>query len=56
MELQDIKNNKGTMTLQVKSIEHLQTWIRKNAKLQSELEFQPVDMRAETIANTLQDD
>jgi hypothetical protein len=23
MELQDIKNNKGTMTLQVKSIEHL---------------------------------
>ena len=23
MELQDIKNNKGTMTLQVKSVEHL---------------------------------
>jgi hypothetical protein len=23
MELQDIKNNKGTLTLQVKSIEHL---------------------------------
>lgn len=30
MELADIKNNKGTMTLQIKSIEHLQTWIKKN--------------------------
>ena len=33
MELADIKNNKGTMTLQIKSIEHLQTWIKKNQKL-----------------------
>jgi uncharacterized protein (DUF2141 family) len=30
MELNDIKNNKGSVTLQVKSIEHLQTWIKKN--------------------------
>jgi hypothetical protein len=33
MELQDIKNNKGTMTLQVKSVEHLQTWIKKSASI-----------------------
>lgn len=41
MELQDIKNNKGTLTLQVKSVEHLQTWLKKSDHLkQSELMIQ----------------
>ena len=37
MELQDIKNNKGSLTLQIKSIEHLQTWLKKSQKLQSDM-------------------
>jgi hypothetical protein len=50
MELQDIKNNKGTMTLQVKSVEHLQTWLKKSSHLnQSELIIQPVDISADTL-------
>jgi len=32
-ELADIKNNKGTTTLQIKSIEHLHTWLKKNKHL-----------------------
>lgn len=56
MELQDIKNNKGTMTLQVKSTDHLQSWIKKNQKLQSELSFQPVDIKAEMVEKSLLND
>ena len=53
MELADIKNNKGTMTLQIKSIEHLQTWIKKNQKLQSELLIKPLEITAEIITSSL---
>ncbi|CDW86880.1 nucleolar mif4g domain-containing protein 1 [Stylonychia lemnae] len=56
MELQDIKNNKGTTTLQVKSIDHLQTWLKKNSKIQSELTFQAVDLKAEVIDQFIDDD
>lgn len=33
LELQDIRNNKGTTTLQVRSIEHMQTWLKRDARL-----------------------
>ena len=49
MELQDIKNNKGSLTLQIKSIEHLQTWLKKSHKLQSDMLIQPLDLPAERI-------
>jgi hypothetical protein len=53
MELQDIKNNKGTMTLQVKSVEHLQTWLKKSSHFnQSEMLIQPVDISTEVIENS----
>ncbi len=54
MELQDIKNNKGTLTLQVKSVEHLQTWLKKSDHLkQSELLIQPVDLSADILEKSL---
>lgn len=57
MELQDIKNNKGTMTLQVKSVEHLQTWLKKSSHLnQSEMLIQPVDISAETLQKSMDKD
>ena len=39
MELQDIRNNKGSVTLQVRSIEHLQTWLKKHKELGNELKI-----------------
>lgn len=44
LELQDIKNNKGTATLQVRSIEHLQTWLKRDLKLSSELLIKPLEV------------
>jgi hypothetical protein len=41
-ELNDIRNNKGTVTLQVRSIEHLQSWLKKN--LASDLLIKPMDV------------
>ena len=49
MELADIKNNKGTVTLQVRSIEHLQTWLKRDEKLSSELNIKPIDLSAQLI-------
>tara|TARA_B110000285_G_C14932529_1_gene518019 strand:- start:112 stop:354 length:243 start_codon:yes stop_codon:yes gene_type:complete len=49
MELADIKNNKGTVTLQVRSIEHLQTWLKRDEKLSSELNIKPIDLSAKLI-------
>lgn len=49
MELADIKNNKGTATLQVRSIEHLQTWLKRDAKLSSELNIKPIELSAKLI-------
>lgn len=54
MELQDIKNNKGTLTLQVKSVEHLQTWLKKSDHLkQSELLIQHVDLSFGVLKDSL---
>jgi hypothetical protein len=53
MELQDIKNNKGTMTLQVKSVEHLQTWIKKSASIKSELLIQPLNLSQKILQSSL---
>ena len=41
MELQDIKNNKGNVTLQVRSIEHLQTWLKRDNRLSNENLIKP---------------
>jgi hypothetical protein len=49
MELSDIKNNKGTVTLQVRSIEHLQTWLKRDEKLSSELNIKPIDLSAKLM-------
>ena len=49
MELADIRNNKGQMTLQVRSVEHLQTWLRKNERVKSELLVQPMEIRVEQM-------
>lgn len=50
MELNDIKNNKGSVTLQVRSIEHLQTWLKRDPKLSSELNINSLDVSAEVLA------
>jgi len=44
MELQDIKNNKGFVTLVVKSVEYLGNWLKKNKLLQNTLLAQPIDI------------
>lgn len=44
MELQDIKNNKGSITMQVRSIEHLQNWLKNSSRLSSELNIRPLDL------------
>ena len=49
MELQDIKNNKGNVTLQVRSIEHLQTWLKRDSQLSSELNVKPIDVTEKLI-------
>lgn len=43
MELTDVKNNKGTLTLQVKSVEHLENWIKKRV-VGGELAIKPLDL------------
>ena len=53
MELTDIKNNKGNVTLQVRSIEHLQTWLKRDNKLSSELNIKPLDLSKQMIENSL---
>ena len=42
LELGDIKNNKGSVTMQVRSIEHLQTWLKRDPKLSSEVLIKPL--------------
>jgi len=44
LELTDIKNNKGSVTMQVRSIEHLQTWLKRDSQLSSELNIKPIDV------------
>jgi hypothetical protein len=51
MELQDIKNNKGSVTLQVRSIEHLLTWLGRHQKLQSSLLIKPLDITFDLVKN-----
>lgn len=43
MELTDVKNNKGTLTLQVKSVEHMENWIKKRV-VGGELAIKPLDL------------
>jgi hypothetical protein len=43
MELTDVKNNKGTLTLQVKSVEHLENWIKKRV-VGGELAIKPIEV------------
>jgi len=43
MELTDVKNNKGTLTLQVKSVEHLENWIKKRV-VGGELAIKPIEL------------
>jgi len=51
MELADIKNNKGTTTLQVKSIEYLETWLRKNKHLQSQNLIKPLNLTLDDLGS-----
>lgn len=53
MELTDIKNNKGAVTMQVRSIEHLQTWLKRDQALSSELNIKPLDISSEIIDNSV---
>ena len=41
------------MTLQVKSVEHLQTWIKKSDSIQSELLIQPLDLSFDILENSM---
>jgi len=43
MELNDVKNNKGTLTLQVKSVEHLENWIKKRV-IGGDLAIKPLEI------------
>ena len=52
LELQDIRNNKGNVTLQVRSIEHLQTWLKRDSRLQSSLLIQPISVTVEELQNS----
>ena len=45
LELLDIKNNKGSTTLQMRSIEHLVNWLKRDKELSSELLIKPLDVR-----------
>ena len=53
MELNDVKNNKGTLTLQVKSVEHLENWIKKRV-VGGELAIKPIEVGLKQLieANT----
>ena len=53
LELQDIRNNKGNVTLQVRSIEHLQTWLKRDSKLSNELLIKPLDVTIERVKKSL---
>lgn len=55
LELQDIKNNKGTQTLQVRSIEHLQTWLKRDPQLSSELLIRPFEVNLAQVERSLKD-
>lgn len=55
MELQDIKNNKGAVTLQVRSIEHLQTWLKRDKRLSSELLIKPLDLTLDLVLGESED-
>lgn len=52
MELTDIKNNKGAVTMQVRSIEHLQTWLKRDELLSSELNIKPLDLSIQIIEDS----
>lgn len=53
LELQDIKNNKGSVTLQVRSIEHLQTWLKRDKKLSNELLIKPLEVSLDQVRKSL---
>jgi hypothetical protein len=50
MELNDVKNNKGTLTLQVKSVEHLENWIKKRV-VGGDLAIKPLVLTLSHLAN-----
>jgi hypothetical protein len=56
LELQDIKNNKGNVTLQVRSIEHLQTWLRRDQRLANELTIQPLEVTLNEVKDAISSD
>lgn len=49
LELEDIRNNKGSVTLQVRSIEHLQVWLKRDARLSNELLIRPLDVSVKQV-------
>ena len=53
LELQDIRNNKGSVTMQVRSIEHLQTWLKRDPKLSSELLIKPFEVSLAQVQKSL---
>ena len=53
LELQDIKNNKGSVTLQVRSIEHLQTWLKRDPKLSNELLIKPLEVTLDQVQKSM---
>jgi nucleolar MIF4G domain-containing protein 1 len=56
LELQDIKNNKGSVTMQMRSIEHLQTWLKRDPKLSSELLIKPLEVSLAQVQRALKTD
>ncbi len=53
MELTDVKNNKGTLTLQVKSVEHLENWIKKRV-VGGELAIKPIELGLKQLSEASQ--
>lgn len=50
MEMTDIKHNKGgANTLQTRTIEHLQNWLKRDQTVSSELNIKPLELTAELI-------
>ena len=56
LELQDIKNNKGNVTLQVRSIEHLQTWLKRDSRLSNETLIRPFEASLSQVKESLGQD
>lgn len=52
MEMTDIKHNKGgANTLQTRTIDHLQNWLKRDTTVSSELNIKPLDISADILAN-----